>query len=357
MSIVDMAAAAVLDTKVTDLHLKQDERFWVRREGRMISLGDECFSDEDVTTLFSVIASESPEQLRIRLRERGDFDFSGALGSTRLRGNCFLDYRGRIAMAIRKLSERIPDFSELHVPDTVLQMAGRSKGLVLVTGPTGSGKSTTLASLINYLNRNKAGHILTIEDPVEYVHTPIRSKIEQREVGRHLPDFKTALRASLREDPDIILIGEMRDKETISTALDAAQTGHLVFGTLHTINARQTVDRVTSVFEGHEREWVQQVLSAVLIGVCSQVLLETRDGKRRVACEVMLNDSSVANLIKEGKIGQISNVMDTGRSRGQRLLNYSLVELVRKGVIAEDEALYSAYDPAGLSRDLAEDGE
>lgn len=352
MSILEIAAGAVLDNKVTDLHIKEGGPFWVRRQGKLLALGNDELTREQVGGLYADVTGETLEGLHSRLGERGDFDFSGSLNGTRLRGNCFLDYQGRVVLALRKLSSRIPDFSELGLPANVLQMANRSKGLVLVTGPTGSGKSTTLASMIHHLNAHRASHIITIEDPVEYVHRPIKSKIEQREVGRYLKNFQTALRASLREDPDIILIGEMRDKETISTALDAAQTGHLVFGTLHTVSARQTVDRVTSVFEGHEREWVQQVLSSVLVGVCSQVLLETREGGRRVACEVLLNDSSVAALIKEGKVGQIANVMDTGRSRGQRPLNYSLIELLKAEVITLEEALYNTYDPAGLQRDL-----
>lgn len=355
-SLLSMAHELLTKPGVSDLHIEADAHPWTRTNGRMRSeMAYPIPTEEEVLAFAELVSGESREELMARFNKRGDADYSGQVNGLRIRGNLWRSYTGKSLLAMRRLAESIPDFDSLKVPYQVREMALRSKGLVLVTGPTGSGKSTTLASLISYLNNNRAAHIITVEDPVEYVHVSKRSKVVQREVGRNkLTDFKTALRAALREDPDVILIGEMRDRETISTALDAAQTGHLVFGTLHTVNARQSVDRITSAFEGSERDWVQQSLAAVLVGICSQVLLEKQDGGRQVACEVMVNNSSIAHLIKEGKIGQIANVMDTGRSTGQLLLNHTLVEMVLKGVISKDEALYNSYDPAGLERDLAE---
>lgn len=355
-SLMTLARELLSRPEVSDLHVEAGTPLWTRASGRMKQETEyPAPTEAEVQAFTHEVSGETQEALTERFKRTGDADFSGSINGLRVRGNLFKGYKGASLLALRRLAEKIPPFETLRIPMQVRDMAVRSKGLVLVTGPTGSGKSTTLASLIDYLNVNRAAHIITVEDPVEYVHQSKRSRVVQREVGRHhLSDFKTALRAALREDPDIILIGEMRDQETISTALDAAQTGHLVFGTLHTVNARQSVDRITSAFSGAEREWVQQSLASVLVGICSQVLLEKNDGGRQVACEVMLNNSSIAHLIKEGKIGQISNVMDTGRSTGQLLLNHTLVEMVSKNIISKDEAMYNAYDPAGLERDLDE---
>lgn len=355
-SLLTMSHELLTKPGVSDLHIEANASPWTRLNGRMrCEPGYAAPSEEDVLAFAELVSGEPREELMLRFKKKGDADFSGQINGLRIRGNLWRSYMGNSLLAMRRLAESIPDFDSLRVPPQVREMALRSKGLVLVTGPTGSGKSTTLASLVSYLNTNRSAHIITVEDPVEYVHQSKKSKVVQREVGRNgLTDFKTALRAALREDPDVILIGEMRDRETISTALDAAQTGHLVFGTLHTVNARQSVDRITSAFEGSERDWVQQSLAAVLVGICSQVLLEKQDGGRQVACEVLMNNPSISHLIKEGKIGQIANVMDTGRSTGQLLLNHTLVEMVLKGIISQEEAMYNTYDPAGLTRDLEE---
>ncbi len=230
----------------------------------------------------------------------------------------------------------------------------QSKGLILVTGATGSGKTTTLAATLEHLNEFGSGHIITLEDPVEYQIRSRNCLVDQRQLGRDVPSFHHGLRSSLRQDPDIILVGELRDFETVKTALDAANTGHLVFGTLHTNSAQQTLERLTSFFPDDRRDWAQAVISQVLLGVLSQVLVPRKDGKGRLmVAETLINTPDVRQLIREGKSHMIFNAMDTGSSRGHLLLNKLLLEQIGRGVITADDALYATYDPNNLMKELA----
>jgi twitching motility protein PilT len=260
------------------------------------------------------------------------------LVSGRFRVNAFFQQRGAGAV-LRRISGVIPDLRDLNAPKVLSDLMLRPRGLVLVTGPTGSGKSTTLAAMLNFLNDRLPKHIVTVEDPIEFVHPSKICLINQRELGSHTVDFNVALRASLREDPDVILIGELRDLETIRLALTAAETGHLVLSTLHTSGAPKTIDRLIDVFPGHEKELVRALLSESLLAVVSQCLVKTADGKGRVAAfEVMLGTPAIRNLIREGKVAQMYSTIQTGSSLGMQSLDQHLADLVRREVITAEEA-------------------
>jgi twitching motility protein PilT len=257
-------------------------------------------------------------------------------------------------MALRKITEVPTDFAELGLPEGLKRLLNRSKGLLLVTGPTGAGKSSTLAACVEHLNQSAARHIVTIEDPIEYLFTSKHSLIQQRQVGRDASDFSSALRAALREDPDVIMVGELRDLETIETALHAANTGHLVLGTLHTSSARQTIERIGMFFPEQSRHSALQTLSSVLTGVLSQNLVRCTSRPGRLLCyELMINTPPVRQAIMDGKPNQIFSAMELGRREGQVLLNQQLAERIGAGEITREDALYIAYDPAGLERESA----
>jgi twitching motility protein PilT len=249
---------------------------------------------------------------------------------------------------LRCIPSRIVPAVELQIPQVLIDLCQMPKGLILVTGPTGSGKSTTLAALIDHINSTRPGHIVTIEDPVEFIHANKRSLVNQREVGTHTDSFKKALRAALREDPDVILVGEMRDLETIAIAVEMAVTGHLVFGTLHTSTACGTVDRIIDQFPADQQNQIRTMLADALIGVVSQMMCRKNGGGRAAAYEVMVVNTAVANLIREGKTFQIPSLMQTGKALGMRLLNDCLAEMVGKGTIAAEEALAKAIDKESL---------
>ena len=271
-------------------------------------------------------------------------------GLSRFRVNAFRQ-RGSIAIAIRIIPERVPSLQELKLPDIVRELARKPRGLVLVTGPTGSGKSTTMAAMIDLINSERACNILTLEDPIEYLHRHRKSIINQREIGADSRTFANALRAALREDPDVILVGEMRDMETISIAVRAAETGHLVLATLHTSDAAQTVDRIIDVFPPYQHQQVRTQLSLALQGIVSQQLLPRRDGQGRiVAVETLVTTPAVRNLIREGKSHQILSVIQTGAKFGMLAMDTALRDLCRAGLIAEDEALMRSNDPDTLQR-------
>jgi len=273
-------------------------------------------------------------------------DFSFEIhGLARFRVNAFNQNRGAGAV-FRTIPSKILTLEQLAAPKIFADLSLRPRGLVLVTGPTGSGKSTTLAAMINHLNENEYGHVLTVEDPIEFVHESKKCLVNQREVGPHTLSFANALRAALREDPDAILIGEMRDLETIRLALTAAETGHLVFGTLHTSSAAKTVDRIVDVFPAAEKEMVRAMLSESLVAVISQTLCKTKDGSGRVAAhEIMIGTPAIRNLIRENKIAQMYSSIQTGQSQGMQTLDQNLVEMVRRNVVAAAEARGKARFP------------
>lgn len=281
---------------------------------------------------------------------RGDFDCSyGIEGVSRFRVNVYRQ-RGNAAMTIRLIPAKIPPLEKLGLPPSALEFVKKPQGLLLVTGPTGSGKSTTLAALIDYINSTRSEHIITLEDPIEFVHANKRCIVNQREVGVDTASFGVGLRAALRQDPDVILVGEMRDLETIQTAITAAETGHLVFGTLHTADAPQTIDRIIDVFPPEAQQQIRVQLAAVLIGVIAQRLLPRADGSGRVsAMEILVSNPAIANLIRSEKVHQIRSVMQTGRAQGMQTMETALRDLVQQRVITMDTAKEALFGYAELA--------
>jgi twitching motility protein PilT len=290
----------------------------------------------------------APGKNRAEFRSDNDTDFAYEItGIARFRANLFRDRNG-VGAVLRQIPHRIQTFEALGLPDCCKTLCMLNKGLVLVTGPTGSGKSTTLATMVDFINNHRSDHIITIEDPIEFVHENKRCLVNQREVFAHTESFKRALRAALREDPDIVLVGELRDLETMAIAIETAETGHLVFGTLHTTTAISTVDRLIDQFPADRQEQIRVMLADSLKGVIAQILLK-RVGGGRVACyEVLLGVPAVSNLIREGKTFQIATIMQTAKKVGMRLMNDALAELVKKGLVETEEALSKAMDKDGL---------
>lgn len=285
--------------------------------------------------------------------EKGEVDFSFAIPSLgRFRVNAFMQ-RGSVAAAFRLVGSEIPSPSVLGIPQSIQDLYNKKRGLILVTGPTGSGKSTSLASIINEININRSAHVITLEDPIEFLHKHNKSIVNQREIGLDSHSYANALRAALRQDPDVILVGEMRDLETISIAITAAETGHLVLSTLHTIGATNTIDRIIDVFPPHQQQQVRVQLSAVLVAVVSQQLIPTFDGKsRRGAFEVMHANPAVRNLIRENKTHQILSIMQTNKRIGMQTMDDAILELVQSGDVSREDALTFAQDPGNLERRL-----
>ncbi len=336
----------LVEVGASDLHVSSDEIPMIRKDGDMVRIeGAPRLSSEEAARLLHELM---PPRYRKQFEETRDTDFAYEVpGLARFRGNVFADRKGAGGV-FRLIPDRIPTPEDLGLTKAVLDLCFLSKGLVLVTGPTGSGKSTTLAAMIDHINRNRSDHIITIEDPIEFVHPNRRCLIHQREVGTHTESFKKALRAALREDPDIVLVGEMRDLETIAIALETAETGHLVFGTLHTSTSPSTVDRIIDQFPADRQAQVRVMLSESLKGVIAQTLLKRRGGGRVAAMEVLIGLPAVSNLIREGKTFQIPSVMQTGRKHGMVLLNDALVDLAKRGVVSAEDAYLKAVDKAGL---------
>ena len=318
----------------SDLHLSAGVSPMVRIDGEVRKLGIPALSHADVHRLVFEIMDDSQ---RGEFEEKLEVDFSFELPNVgRFRVNAFNQARG-CAAVFRTIPVEIPTLEQLGAPDIFEKIANYEKGLVLVTGPTGSGKSTTLATMVDYVNRNHNKHILTIEDPIEFVHTNNKCLVNQREVHRDTHSFKAALRSALREDPDVILVGELRDQETISLALTAAETGHLVFGTLHTSSAAKTIDRIIDVFPGSEKSMVRSMLSESLKAVVAQTLLK-RTGGGRVAChEVMIATPAIRNLIREDKVAQMYSIIQTGASFGMQTMEQNAKKIIAQGLVDPDE--------------------
>ncbi|MCS6886290.1 MAG: type IV pilus twitching motility protein PilT [Blastocatellia bacterium] len=330
----------------SDLHMSVSMPPMVRHDGEMKPLpGYPVLTEADNERLLKQIM---PERNKEEFARRHDTDFAYEIkGLARFRSNIFMDRNG-IGAVFRVIPSKILTAEQLNLPKAVTDLCFLSKGLVVVTGPTGSGKSTTLAAMIDYLNRHRKDHVITIEDPIEFVHENKNCLINQREVHTHTDSFKDALRAALREDPDIILVGEMRDLETIAIAIETAETGHLVFGTLHTTTAASTVDRLIDQFPSDRQAQIRTMLSESLKGVIAQTLLKKKGGGRVAALEILLVTPAISNLIREGKTFQIPSVMQTARGIGMVTLNDALIEHVKNGTVAAEEAYVKAVDKSGF---------
>ena len=336
-----------LERGASDLHLTVGIPPIIRVNGELIKIGKEPLTPAD-TNRFTMEILEDKYPI---YNEDGEYDTSYSIsGYGRFRVNAFKQ-RNSDALALRVIALKIPTLEELNHPEIVKTLTEKKRGLVLVIGPTGSGKSTTLAAMINQINNSREEHVITLEDPIEYLHKHKQCIINQREIGKDSQSYKNALRAVLREDPDVILVGEMRDLETIAIAITAAETGHLVFSTLHTIGAAKTIDRIVDVFPPHQQQQIRIQLSAVLQGIISQQLVPTADKKGRVAAlEVMVTTPGIQNLIREGKTHQIESSIQTGSKYGMKTMDMALSELYRKGTISSETALSYAVDSETIKR-------
>ena len=326
----------------SDLHIQYGLPPILRVDGALTPIaGTQSLNEETIQSL--IFATMDEEQQKILLKDK-EFDYSFAFGDVaRFRVNAFYE-RGKLAAAFRLIPTKIPSIEELGMPEIIGTFADFPRGLVLVTGPTGSGKSTTLAALVGKINHNKALHIVTIEDPVEFTHKSDRSVIVQREVHYDTFSFNAALRSVLREDPDVVLIGEMRDLETMQSAITIAETGHLVFATLHTNSAAQSIDRMIDVFPAYQQPQIRSQLSNILMAICAQRLVPSLNGGRVVAAEIMVANSAIRTLIRDGKTHQIDTAIQTGAEQGMQTMDRTLVNLVRSGTISFDEAREYAVD-------------
>ena len=342
MDITQLLAFSVKN-KASDLHLSAGLPPMIRVHGDVRRLNVEPLDHKEVYAMVYDIMNDGQ---RKRYEEFLEIDFSFEIeGLARFRVNAFNQNRGAGAV-FRTIPSTILTLEQLNAPQIFKELAMKPRGMVLVTGPTGSGKSTTLAAMVDYLNENEFGHILTVEDPIEFVHNSKKCLVNQREVGPHTQSFAAALKSALREDPDAILVGEMRDLETIRLAMTAAETGHLVFGTLHTSSAAKTIDRIIDVFPAEEKEMIRAMLSESLQAVIAQTLCKTKDGTGRIAAhEIMIGTSAIRNLIREGKVAQMYSSIQTGNGVGMQTLDQNLTEMVKRNLITNAEARGKAKIP------------
>jgi twitching motility protein PilT len=346
MPWIDSLFKRMQEVGASDLHMTSGRQPMLRLHGEMVVIEEAPVLD--ARQMGKVLREITPDGNWAQFEAESDTDFGYALpGLARFRANLFEDHRGPGAV-FRVIPEEILSAEQLGLPSSILDLCSLHKGLVLVTGPTGSGKSTTLAAMIDHINQTRRDHIITIEDPIEFVHPDKQCLVNQREVGGHTQSFKRALRAALREDPDIVLVGEMRDLETIEIAIETAETGHLVFGTLHTTTAASTVDRIIDQFPADRQAQIRTMLASSLKGVVAQTLCKKQGGGRVAALEILLVNSAVSNQIREGKTHQIPSMMQMGGKQGMRLLNDSLQELVASGSISGVEALAKSVDKDNL---------
>ena len=339
----------MIERDASDLHLTAGERPMLRIDGKLTngSVDRKLTPRETESLAYSILTEEQ----KTRFEKQDELDFSfGVENLSRFRGNVFRQ-RGSVALALRQIPHEIHGFEELGLPNTVSKLAEKPRGMVLVTGPTGSGKSTTLAAMVDKVNRERQGHIVTIEDPIEFVHEHKNCIVNQRQVGEDTQGFATALKYVLRQDPDVILVGEMRDLETIQAALTIAETGHLCFATLHTNSCAETINRIIDVFPSHQQQQVRAQLAFVLEGVVTQTLIPRASGSGRVvACEIMVATPAIRALVRDDKVHQIYSALQSGKKHGMQTLNDSLYQLYMQREIDLEDALRVSADPSELQR-------
>lgn len=350
MPTIEEMLKTAKDAGASDVHITVGVPPKMRVNGHLITMDYDRLLPDDTHALLDEIMNE---QQKKRFEEQGEHDMSFSIPNMgRYRVNAFKQ-RGSVAIALRLVGTQVPSAEELGIPESVIELYRKKRGLVLVTGPTGSGKSTTLAAIIDKINNNREAHVITLEDPIEYLHQHKKSMVNQREIGLDSQSYANALRAALREDPDVILVGEMRDFETISVAITAAETGHLVLSTLHTIGAASTVDRVIDVFPPHQQQQVRVQLANVLEAVISQQLLPKTDESGRVAAfEVLHANHAVRNLIREGKTHQLMSVMQTNRRLGMIAMDEAIIQLCREGKVSKEMAVQFAQDSEAMMNKL-----
>ena len=336
MQSINEILTEAITLKASDIHITVGVPVMIRLRGELRPLNDDVLAPSIVTALVHEII---PQDHFESFQENYQLDFSNSIpGVSRFRVNAYYQ-RGQMALAIRPIPNKIPTFEELELPPILKAFMDKPRGLVLVTGPTGSGKSTTLAAMINYVNQNAHKHIITLEDPIEFQHKHNKCVINQREIGSDVKDFNSALRVALRQDPDIILVGEMRDLETIQIALTAAETGHLVIGTLHTSSAASTIERIIDVFPAEKQTQIRMQLAGSLVGVVAQRLFKRQDSDgRKAVCEIMVNTPAIANLIRQEKVYQIPSVIQTSKEMGMQTMEMAIKEQMMYGVIGMEDA-------------------
>ncbi|EFF63788.1 type IV pilus twitching motility protein PilT [Turicibacter sanguinis] len=336
MQSINEILTEAITLKASDIHITVGVPVMIRLRGELRPLNDDVLAPSIVTALVHEII---PQDHFESFQENYQLDFSHSIpGVSRFRVNAYYQ-RGQMALAIRPIPNKIPTFEELELPPILKAFMDKPRGLVLVTGPTGSGKSTTLAAMINYVNQNAHKHIITLEDPIEFQHKHNKCVINQREIGSDVKDFNSALRVALRQDPDIILVGEMRDLETIQIALTAAETGHLVIGTLHTSSAASTIERIIDVFPAEKQTQIRMQLAGSLVGVVAQRLFKRQDSDgRKAVCEIMVNTPAIANLIRQEKVYQIPSVIQTSKEMGMQTMEMAIKEQMMYGVIGMEDA-------------------
>ncbi|ADQ14874.1 type IV pilus twitching motility protein PilT [Halanaerobium hydrogeniformans] len=353
MEIIDVMKEISKEPAISDLHLTGKTKPIIRNNGKLEYYEDypEKLGVNEVKEIAKDFMNQREWEIFL---DKGEVDFSYSVpGYCRYRVNAYKQ-RGSVSLALRIIPQEIPTIDELGLPQILKKLSMQRKGLILCTGPTGSGKSTTLASMLNVINQNKPSHIITLEDPIEYLHSHNKSIIHQREVGFDTTSFANGLRAALRQDPDVILVGEMRDLETISIALEASETGHLVLATLHTNDAPSTVERIIDVFPAHQQQQVRIQLASSISGIISQQLLPSADNKSRVAAlEILIATSAVRNIIREGKTHQLVSAMQTGGKYGMIMMNNYLVDLYKQGKIAYEEAVRRSDDPEYVKKKIS----